>query len=32
MKDPECIKYLNDLCNFLEPIVTPITVTDITEN
>ena len=32
MKDPECIKYLNDLCNFLEPMVTPITVTAITEN
>ena len=31
MKDPECIKYLNDLCNFLEPIVTPITVTAITK-
>jgi len=31
MKDPECIKYLNDLCNFLEPMVTPITVTAITE-
>jgi hypothetical protein len=32
MRDPECIKYLNDLCNFLEPMVTPITVTAITEN
>jgi len=32
IKNPEYIKYLNDLCNFLEPIVTPITVTAITEN
>lgn len=32
MKDPECMKYLNDLCDFLEPMVTPITVTAITEN
>jgi hypothetical protein len=32
MKDPECKKYLNDLCDFLEPMVTPITVTAITEN
>ena len=31
MKDPECMKYLTDLCNFLEPMVTPITVTAITE-
>ena len=31
MKDPEYIKYLNDLCDFLETIVTPITVTPITE-
>ncbi len=31
MKDPEYIKYLNDLCDFLETIVTPITVMDITK-
>ena len=29
--DPEYTKYVNDLCDFLEPIVTPITVTDITK-
>jgi len=32
LKDPEYVKYVNDLCDFLEPIVIPITVTDITEN
>jgi len=31
MKDPEYTKYVNDLCDFLETIVTPITVTAITE-
>ena len=31
LKDPEYVKYVNDLCDFLEPIVTPITVTGITE-
>ena len=31
MKDPEYVKYVNDLCNFLEPIVTPITVMGITK-
>jgi hypothetical protein len=31
MKDPEYVKYVNDLCDFLETIVTPITVMDITE-
>jgi hypothetical protein len=25
MKDPEYINYINDLCDFLEPIVIPIT-------
>jgi hypothetical protein len=30
--DPEFIKYLNDLCDFLELIVTPITVMDITKD
>jgi len=25
------VKYVNDLCDFLETIVTPITVTPITE-
>jgi len=32
LKDPEYVKYVNDLCDFLEPIVIPITVTAITEN
>jgi hypothetical protein len=32
MKDPEYMKYINELCDFLEPMVTPITVTAITEN
>ncbi len=32
LKDPEYVNYVNDLCNFLEPMVTPITVTAITEN
>jgi hypothetical protein len=31
IKDPEYVKYVNDLCDFLETIVTPITVTGITE-
>ena len=31
MKNPEYVKYVNDLCDFLETIVTPITVTAITE-
>jgi hypothetical protein len=31
MKNPEYVKYINDLCNFLEPIVTPITVMGITK-
>ena len=32
MKDPEYVKYVNDLCDFLETIVTPITVMDITKD
>ena len=32
MKDPEYVKYVNDLCDFLETIVTPITVTGITKD